>query len=35
MDPSRLGRTVGNTLEQMVPFLTSLWLYAAYVDYSG
>eukprot|EP00240_Pyramimonas_obovata_P010276 CAMPEP_0118930628 /NCGR_PEP_ID=MMETSP1169-20130426/7250_1 /TAXON_ID=36882 /ORGANISM="Pyramimonas obovata, Strain CCMP722" /LENGTH=102 /DNA_ID=CAMNT_0006873011 /DNA_START=60 /DNA_END=365 /DNA_ORIENTATION=- len=25
-------RTVGNTLEQAVPFLTSLWLYAWFVD---
>lgn len=29
------NRTTGNTLEQMVPFLVSLWLYATYVDVGG
>lgn len=28
-------RITGNTLEQMVPFLLSQWLYAAYVDAAG
>lgn len=28
----RFDRTVGNTMEQMMPFLVSLWLHAAFVD---
>lgn len=28
-------RTVGNTLEQAIPFLTSLWLHAVFVDPSS
>lgn len=30
--PLLLDRTVGNTMEQAIPFLTALWMHAAFVS---